>query len=127
MKPKVDLYIYGASEVITCVPGASDRLGRIPDGEIAIADGRIVALGQRSFVEEGVDLSPAKKMDVSGKIVAPGFVDCHTHLVFGGSRVLEYALKMTKSVAEIEAMGLKTGIPASIQMTREESEDALFE
>ena len=113
MKPQVDLYIYGASEVITCVPGASDLLGRIPDGEIAIADGRIVAVGQRSSVEQGVDLSLAEQMDLGGKIVAPGFVDCHTHLVFGRSRVLEYALKMTKSVAEIEAMGLKTAIPAS--------------
>jgi imidazolonepropionase len=127
MKPKADLYIYGASAVITCVPSASDRLGRIPDGEIAIAYGRIVALGQRSSVAESVDLAQAEKMDIGGKIVAPGFVDCHTHLVFGRSRVLEYALKMTKSVAEIEALGLKTGIPASIQMTREESEDAIFE
>ncbi|MBC2744519.1 MAG: imidazolonepropionase, partial [Desulfosarcina sp.] len=127
MKPKVDLYIHGASEVITCIPSPSNPLGRIPDGAIAIADGHIVAVGQRSSVEERIDLSRVGKIDAGGKIVAPGFVDCHTHLVFGRSRVLEYALKMTKSVAEIEATGLKTGIPASIQMTREASEDALFE
>ena len=71
------------------------------------------AVRERLSVAESVDLAQAKKMDIGGKIVAPGFVDCHTHLVFGRSRVLEYALKMTKSVAEIEAMGLKTGIPAS--------------
>ena len=127
MELKVDLYIHGASEVITCVPSPSNPLGRISDGAIAIADGHIVAVGQRSSVEKRVDLSLAKAIDVDGKIVAPGFVDCHTHLVFGRSRVLEYALKMTRSVAEIEATGLKTGIPASIQMTREASEDALFE
>jgi len=60
------------------------------------------------------------------KIVTPGFVDCHTHLIFGSSRVKEYALKMTRSVSEIEALGLKTGIPASITMTREASEEELF-
>jgi imidazolonepropionase len=65
-------------------------------------------------------------LDARGKIVAPGFVDCHTHLIFGQSRVKEFALKMTRSVAEIEAMGVKTGIPASIAMTREASEDDLF-
>ena len=127
MKPTADLYIHGASAIITCVPSPSDPLGRIPDGAIAIADGQILAVGRQSSMAEKVDLSQANRIDAAGKIVAPGFVDCHTHLVFGRSRVLEYALKMTKSVAEIEATGLKTGIPASIQMTREESEDALFE
>ena len=110
MELKVDLYIHGASEVITCVPSPSNPLGRISDGAIAIADGHIVAVGQRSSVEKRVDLSLAKAIDVDGKIVAPGFVDCHTHLVFGRSRVLEYALKMTRSVAEIEATGLSAVI-----------------
>ncbi len=127
MKPKADLYIHGASVVITCVPRPFDPLGRISGGAVAIADGQILAVGRPSSMAEKVDLSQANRIDAAGKIAAPGFVDCHTHLVFGRSRVLEYALKMTKSVAEIEATGLKTGIPASIQMTREESEDALFE
>lgn len=127
MKPKVDLFIHDASEVITCVPRPSSLLGRIPDGAIAIADGRIVAVGQRSSIEKKLDLSLAATLDAGGKIIAPGFVDCHTHLVFGQSRVLEYALKMTISLTEIEATGLKTGIPASIQMTRAASEGSLFE
>jgi len=126
MKPKADLFIHGASEVITCVPRPSSQLGRIQDGAIAIADGRIVAVGQQSSVEERIDLSLADRIDAGGKIVAPGFVDCHTHLVFGQSRALEYALRMTRSPAEIEAAGLRTGIPASIQMTREENEEALL-
>ncbi len=127
MKPKADLYIHGASELITCVPGPWDLLGRIPGGGVAIADGRISAVGQHALVAKKMDLSQAEKMDAGGKILAPGFVDCHTHLVFGQSRVLEYALKMTRSVAEIEAAGLKTGIPASIEMTRKAREGTLFE
>lgn len=125
-KPKADLLIDNAVELITCVSTENDPLGRIPNGALAVADGRIIAVDLRVKLEESIDLTEAEIVDADGKIVAPGFVDCHTHLVFGRSRVKEFALKMTKSVAEIEAMGLKTGIPASIAMTREASEDDLF-
>ncbi len=126
MKSKAETYIDGATEIITCDPMKGDTLGRISNGIIAIANGHILAVGQSGEVAETVDLSNARRIDASDKIVAPGFVDCHTHLVFGRSRVKEYALKMTKSVSEIEAMGIKTGIPASIRMTREENEESLF-
>jgi len=125
-KPKADLLIDNAAELITCVSTGNDPLGRIPNGAVAVAGGRILAAGSRADLEKRFDLTGAEVLNAQGKIVAPGFVDCHTHLVFGGSRVKEYALKMTLSVAEIEAMGLKTGIPASIAMTREASEEDLF-
>jgi imidazolonepropionase len=126
MKPTADLLIDNATEVITCVSTASDPLGRIPGGAVATGNGRILAVGPQAVVKEKADLTAAEHIDAGGKIVAPGFVDCHTHLVFGRSRVKEFALKMTHSVSEIEAMGLKTGIPASIDMTRQSSEDDLF-
>ena len=125
-KPKADFLIDNAAELITCVSTANDPLGRIPNGAVAVADGRILATGSRADLEERVDLTGADVLEAQGKIVAPGFVDCHTHLIFGKSRVKEYALKMTLSVAEIEATGLKTGIPASIAMTRESKEEDLF-
>ncbi|MBW2514881.1 MAG: imidazolonepropionase [Deltaproteobacteria bacterium] len=125
-KPKADLVIDNAAEIITCVSKGNDPLGRISNGAVAIGNGRILAAGTRADLEQRLDLAGAEVLDARGKIVAPGFVDCHTHLVFGGSRVKEYALKMTRSVAEIEAMGLKTGIPASIAMTRDASEEDLF-
>jgi len=125
-KPKADLLIDNAIELITCVSKDNDPLGRIPNGALAVADGRILATGTRVDLEERFDLTQAEIIDAHGKIVTPGFVDCHTHLIFGSSRVKEYALKMTRSVSEIEALGLKTGIPASITMTREASEEELF-
>jgi imidazolonepropionase len=125
-KPKADLLIDNAIEVITCVSNGNDPIGRIQSGTVAVADGRILATGSRASIQERFDLTEAEVLNAEGKIVAPGFVDCHTHLVFGKSRVKEFALKMTQSVAEIEATGLKTGIPASIAMTREASEDDLF-
>lgn len=125
-KPKADLLIDNAAELITCVSTANDPLGRIPNGAVAVGDGRILATGPRANLEQRLDLTGVKVLDARGKIVAPGFVDCHTHLIFGKSRVKEYALKMTLSVPEIEATGLKTGIPASIAMTRDTSEEDLF-
>ncbi len=126
-KPTADLLIDNAIEVITCVPTENDPLGRIQNGAVAVADGQILATASRVDLEERFDLTEAEIIDAEGKIVAPGFVDCHTHLIFGRSRVEEYALKMTHSVSEIEAMGLKTGIPASIAMTRDASEEELFD
>jgi imidazolonepropionase len=123
---KANLIIEHAAEVVTCVPNGRDPLGRIPNGIVAVADGRILATGSRDEIEKRIDLAGAEVLNAEGKIVAPGFVDCHTHLIFGKSRVKEFALRMTHSPAEIESMGLRTGIPASIAMTREASEEALF-
>jgi len=125
-KIKADLLIENAKELVTCVSAPNDVLGKIVNAAVAIAGDRIVAVGPWDAIRSSVDLSTADVVDASGKIVAPGFVDCHTHLVFGRSRVKEYALKMTQSLADIEASGLKTGIPASIDMTRAATEDDLF-
>ena len=125
-KPRADLLIHGAAELITCSETAGDPLGRIPGGAVAVSAGKILATGRREVLEKSIDFSGAELIDASGRIVAPGFVDCHTHLVFGKSRVKEYAMKMTRTAEEIEAEGLTTGIPASIVMTRETGEEELF-
>ena len=125
-KPKADLIIRGASEIITCTSGGDGPLGRLPNGVIAVAGGIIIGAGPEEEIEKKVDTAAARVLDASGKIAAPGFIDCHTHVVFGKSRSREFGLKMTRSGPEIEAMGIKTGIPASIIMTRECSEEELF-
>ncbi|MFV2044717.1 MAG: amidohydrolase family protein [Anaerolineales bacterium] len=58
-------------------------------------------------------------------IVAPGFVDCHTHLVFGGSRAQEYAARMTMSAEQVRALGIPTGISATVEMTQSASLETL--
>ena len=125
-KPKADLIIRGASEIITCNTDGDGPLGRLPNGVIAVADGIIIGAGPEGEIEKKVDTADARVLDASGKIAAPGFIDCHTHVVFGKSRSREFGLKMTRTGPEIEAMGIKTGIPASIIMTRECSEEELF-
>ena len=83
-------------------------------------------MGERAAVEAAVDCRAAEVIDAAGCVVAPGFVDSHTHLVFGGSRVDEYAARMTESdPAALRARGIKTGILATVERTRAASEEAL--
>jgi len=126
MKIKADLLIHSAKEIITCVPNKSDPLGRIKNGALVIGAGSIMGVGKLSDLKKNMDLSEVEQINAREKIIAPGFVDCHTHLIFGGSRGKEFALKMTKSIDEIESLGIDTGIPASIQMTRKASEEELY-
>jgi imidazolonepropionase len=124
-RPRADLIIAGASEVLTCVPASGDLTGRRSDTWIAIAGEVIVAVGSRSQVAAQVDTTDAQVLDASGKIVAPGFVDPHTHLVFGGSRTQEYAARMFLNPVEIKSLGIPIGIQATVDMTRAATFDVL--
>jgi len=117
-EPRADLIIIGATEVLTCVPTPDDLIGRRAGVSIAIAGEHIIAVDSLSQVTQQVDTTRAQVVDATDKIVAPGFVDPHTHLVFGGSRSQEYAARMTLSPAEVQALGIPTGIQASVDMTR---------
>lgn len=117
LKPQADLLIRGGT-VLTCVPAGADLAGRIPNAAVAIMGGRILAVGPAAEVTRQVDVSTARVLDAPDKVVAPGFVDSHTHLVFGGSRVQEYAARMTRSAADVAALGIPTGIQATMSMTR---------
>ena len=116
--PKADLILHGAAEVLTCAATGANPIGRRTGASIAIAGERILAVGAPDEVARQVDATGARVIDVTGKIVAPGFIDPHTHLVFGGSRVQEYAARMTRSAAEVRALGIPAGIQATVEMTR---------
>ena len=69
--------------------GASmEALGVIPDGAIAVRGGRIVAVGATDAIAR--DYRAADELDLDGYVVLPGFVDCHTHPVFAGTREGEF-------------------------------------
>jgi imidazolonepropionase len=125
--PKADLILRGAAEVLTCVPAGADLIGRRPGASVAIAGERILAIGLPEELAHQVDATAAQVIDVAGKILAPGFVDPHTHLVFGGSRAQEYAARMTRSAEEVRALGIPAGIRATVEMTRRESTASLVE
>lgn len=107
--------------VATMVPGAS--YGAIEDAAIAARDGRIAWIGRRA------DLPPrhaaAELIDLGGRWVTPGLIDCHTHLIFGGHRASEFALRLegTRYEAIARAGG---GILNTVQATRTATASALL-
>jgi len=127
-RPRADRVIRDAAQLLTCAGPAPYDAGIIERGWLAIAGETIIAVGDRATVEAAVDCSAADVVDASGCVVAPGFVDSHTHMVFGGSRVDEYAAKMTESDLEkLRRRGIQTGILATVARTRAASLEELVE
>lgn len=127
--PTADLLVSGASELLTCAgdSGPGTGLGRIPGGVVAIVEDRVIAVGPESEVRRAVILEGARVLDAEGGVVAPGFVDAHTHLVFGGTRMREYASRLTRTREETEALGIPVGILATVEATRRASREELAE
>lgn len=91
-----DILITGCAELLTLRGTAPRRgkaladLGIIRDGALLIRDGRIAAVDARGRIESLRETRNARKLDLGGRVVLPGFVDSHTHLVFPASRAAEY-------------------------------------
>ncbi len=139
--PASDLIVRHAGELVTCAPPtaaahrvrASDAppeagaLGIVPDGALAVAGGRIVWLGPDADLEAAVTVGPATRVvDAGGRVVMPGVVECHTHVVFGGDRAAEFQMRVAgRSYQEIAAAG--GGIRSTVRDTRAASHEELFE
>jgi imidazolonepropionase len=130
------LLINNANEVITMQfdkvgPRRREQmseLGILKDVSILIADGRIEAIAPLDELKETFPhlMDRVEVLDAKGKIVMPGLVDCHTHLVHGGTREHELNMRLAgKSYMDI--MNAGGGIHYTTTKTREASFDALYE
>lgn len=128
-----DVLIDNADLVATCAgPGprrgaAQREIGAIPNGSVAGFEGRIVFVGSAHDAAANVTLTPtAQVIDAVGCTVVPGFVDPHTHLVFGGDRRDELRRRLAGATyAEIAADG--GGIVKTVEATRAATEHDLIE
>lgn len=105
----------------TARKGAEQReITVIEDAMIGVKDGKIAYAGPAD-----ASLSAAEVIDCAGALVTPGLVDAHTHLVFGGWRQKELALKL-EGVSYLDILKAGGGILNTVAHTREESEDELY-
>ena len=123
------LLIENASQVLTMRGESNHDVGMLRDASIYVEDGLIRSLGSKEEVSADIpDRTGVTVVDASGKVVVPGFVDCHTHTIFGGSRVAEYAIKLTDNRPEtLERLGIPTGIYASVNLTKDLPVEVLAE
>lgn len=99
-----------------------DGLGLIDDGVVTAADGRIVYAGPA----DGAPGKAADSTDCGGRLITPGLIDCHTHLVHGGNRANEWAMRLEGATYEDIARA-GGGIVSTMRATRDASETELVE
>ena len=126
-----NLIIKNASQVVTC-SGFAGKRGRemndlhvIEGGTVVVTNGRISHV-LRAGEPLPVDEAGYTVIDATGKALLPGFVDPHTHFVFGGYREEEFSWRM-RGDSYMEIMNRGGGIVNTTRATREASEDELFE
>jgi imidazolonepropionase len=100
------------------------ELGLVRDAALLVREGRVEAVGAYADLR-GLIGPETQVIDAGGRMVTPGFVDAHTHLVFAGNRAGEFEQRLAgKTYQEIAAAG--GGIQSTVKLTRGTSEDELL-
>lgn len=111
--------VWTGCHAATMVPG--EPYGVIEDAAIRVRDGRIAWIGHHT---ELGDTSRCTVVDLGGRWVTPGLIDCHTHLVYGGNRAREFEMRLDG--ADYEAIARAGGgIVSTVHATREATEAQL--
>ena len=101
-----DWLITGCSQLLTLRGPVPRRgkyladLGIVKDGAMLVHDDRITAIGPRQKIEKLPQAKRVEKLDLGGRVVLPGFVDSHTHLIFPESRAAEYEMRIAGATYE---------------------------
>ncbi|KJS83059.1 MAG: imidazolonepropionase [Desulfosporosinus sp. BICA1-9] len=114
----------GYTERPACGEGMSE-IGLIEDGAVAIRDGKIIAVGTTEEVRAGGWVGPdTMQISAKGKVVTPGFVDPHTHVLYAGSRENELSLKL-KGVPYLEILKQGGGILSTVRSTKQATDEEI--
>lgn len=118
-----DLVLLNVGELVTCGgrgDTAEERLAIIPDGALVVDHGRVAWTGTTRELKRKSFGRPGKTIDAKGKLVTPGFVDPHTHLVFAGTREDELERK-SSGESYVSILSTGGGIQRTIRDTRRAS------
>lgn len=119
----IDLLLTDAN-IATMDSNINAPYGAIENAAIAIKEGKIVWLGKQSVLPP-FDILATPTLSVKGQWLTPGLIDCHTHLVFAGSRSQEFEQRLQGvSYEQIAAQG--GGIASTVKATREADHEQLF-
>src|SRR5262245_19739664 len=88
--------VWTGARLATLDPG-SPGLGVVENGAIAASNGRIAWVGPTG---EMPAFDSRERIDLGGRWVTPGLIDCHTHLVYGGNRAHEFELRLARATYE---------------------------
>src|SRR5688500_12165602 len=128
---KADLIVTNIGQLVTCAsPGGPKRgkamrdTGLIGMGAVAITGRKFTAVGNADDVIR--DYESDEIIDAEGRVVCPGFVDPHTHIVFAGDRLDEFELKI-KGADYLEILESGGGIIGTVRKTREASPETLVQ
>jgi imidazolonepropionase len=126
-----DLIIVHAAELLTMAGPAEARrgpqqaeLGLIPDGAVAISGDTIRAVGPSAAILAAHAGPETRIVDASRRVVTPGLVDAHTHLVFAGTREHEYEQRL-QGAGYLEILAAGGGIMSTVRATRAASAEEL--
>ncbi|MGD8814076.1 MAG: imidazolonepropionase [Anaerolineales bacterium] len=118
---EADLLIHNASQLLTLAggPQRGDQLGSlgiIEDGAVALRGGQILGVGtSRELVER---VRARYQIDASDRVVLPGFVDPHTHLIWAGDRAHEFEMRLS-GMTYMQIMAAGGGIRSTVEKTRQ--------
>lgn len=129
------LFVRNASQLVTLkgsskaplTKEAMSELGIIENGSLWIEDGVIQSVGKDNHLEKLYNnyLNDAVTIDATGKLVTPGLIDPHTHLVYSGSRENEFNMRL-QGATYMEIMEQGGGIHATASRTQAASHEELF-
>ncbi len=113
------------ADLATCSQDSAGY-GLINNAALAAQEGKIAWVGTVEELTKSPEQLAKKVFEVTGKVITPGLVDCHTHVVYGGDRAHDFSLRLHGATyQEIAQQG--GGILSTVTATREASFDELYE
>lgn len=117
-----DLIIHNAGQLVTCASGGKPKRGTemldvaiVGNGAVAIVDGKFAGVGPSQQVL--ANFQSDEMIDADGRVVCPGFVDPHTHIVYAGDRLNEFDLKI-RGAEYLDIIAAGGGIVSTVASTR---------